>query len=79
MTPFWILKENKLTGSMYVFSLVGVATCFTINRYPRTGWNSQKLGRFFLSYAYSTPAGVAYRLTYGIPNNQSTDNEAGAP
>jgi hypothetical protein len=27
----------------------------------------QVIGRFFLNYAYSTPAGVAYRLTYGVP------------
>lgn len=34
-----------------------------------TGWcdhPAKWLGQFFLDYAYSTPAGVAYRLAYGI-------------
>ena len=39
------------------------------------GLDSHRIGRFFLAYAYSTPAGTAYRLTYGI-SNPSTDNEA---
>lgn len=36
---------------------------------PVTGFGMppQAIGKFFLRYAYSTPAGVAYRLTYGVP------------
>jgi len=29
--------------------------------------NNKEIGRFFLDYAYSTPAGIAYRLAYGVP------------
>ena len=29
--------------------------------------DTRGLGQFFLRYAYSTPAGTAYRLTYGVP------------
>lgn len=35
---------------------------------PEIETPSRTIGRFFLHYyAYSTPAGVAYRLAYGVP------------
>ncbi len=34
---------------------------------PEQETPSRAIGRFFLSYAYSTPAGIAYRLAYGVP------------
>ena len=63
---FWIFLTNRSLGMEFIYSgdNPALVTSLSFNIFPIQ--DSQKLGRFFLSYAYSTPAGTAYRLAYGI-------------
>jgi hypothetical protein len=81
MKPFWEFLTFYNFGfivrsaEMPIWSLT--VSDRDINPYlaPELETPSRVLGQHFLAYAYSTPAGTAYRLAYGV-NNPSKDNEA---
>ena len=77
---FWWMQYGKFphcpTSIISIKSIKDNASVWFLNN--KDGLDPHEIGRFFLDYAYSTPAGTAYRLAYGI-SNPSTDNEAGEP